>query len=114
MIKTSSMHTVKTEDKSWPIWAYIIINDGICILAGWLLNFETPCCYDRLDILCSDGSKVDKNEPRDHLTTVSYSKEKDEAVILQGGGNKSAPPSEEVTSDPFLQKLYPCLPRVPT
>ena len=69
-----------------------------------IMSFETPGCCVRLAILCSDGSKVDKNEPRDQLT-VSYSKEKDAANILQGGG-KSASPSEEVTSD-FLTTSLP-------
>ena len=68
-----------------------------------MMSFETPGCCIRLAILCSDRSKVDKNEPHDQLT-VSYSKEKDEVNSLQGGG-KSASPSEEVTSDSFLQRL---------
>ena len=114
------MHRVEIEDHFWPIWAYIVINSGICILAGCgiflylrykqnkkIMNFETPGCCVRLAILCSDGCKVDKNKPRDQLT-VSYSKEEDEANILQGGG-KSASSSEEVTSDSFLQRLYPKL-----
>ena len=100
----------------------MVINNGsICIFAGCviflylryrqnkkILNFETPGCCVRLAILCSDRSKVDKNEPRDQLTTVSYSKETDEATILQGRG-QSAPLSGEVTSDSFLQGLYPSL-----
>ena len=115
------MHRVEIEDKFWPIWAYIVINSGICILAGCgiflylrykqnkkIMSFETPGCCVRLAILCSDGSKVDKNEPSDQLTTVSYSKETDEATILQGRG-QSAPLSGEVTSDSFLQRLYPSL-----
>ena len=71
---------------------------------------ETPNCCARLAILCSDGSKVkvDKNEPRDRLKTVSYSKETDEVTILQGRG-QSAQLSGEVTSDSFLQRLYPSL-----
>ena len=113
------MHRV--EDKSWPSLAYIVITSGICILAGCgiflhlrhkqnkkIMSFETPGCCVRLAILCSDGSKVDKNEPRDQLTTVSYSKETDEVTILQGRG-QSAPLSGEVTSDSFLQRLYPSL-----
>ena len=113
------MHRVK--DKSWPSLAYIVITSGICILAGCgiflylrykqnkkIMSFETPGCCARLAILCSDGSKVDKNEPRDQLTTVSYSKETDEATILQGRG-QSVPLSGEVTSDSFLQRLYPSL-----
>ena len=115
------MHRVEIEDQSWPIWAYIVINSGICILAGCgiflylrykqnkkILSFEPPGFCARLAILCSDGSKVDKNEPRGQLTTVSYSKETDEATILQGRG-QSAPLSGEVTSDSFLQRLYPSL-----
>ena len=85
---------LRVEDKSWPSLAYIVITSGICILAGSgiflylrhrqnkkILNLETPNCCARLAILCSDGSKVDKNEPRDQLTMVSYSKETDEATI---------------------------------
>ena len=119
--KLRGMHRVEIEDQSWPIWAYIVINSGICILTGCgiflylrymqnkkIMSFETPGCCARLAILCSDGSKVDKNEPRDQLTTVSYSKETDEATILQGRG-QSAPLSGEVTSDSFLQRLYPSL-----
>ena len=107
--KLRGMQRVETEDQSWPIRAYIVINSGICILAGCgiflylryrqnkkILSFETPGCCVRLAILCNDGSKVDRNEPCVKLT-VSYSKEKDEANILQGGG-KSASPSVEVTS----------------
>ena len=113
----------RAEDKSWPSLAYIVINSGICILAGCgislylrykqnkkILSFETPGCCARLAILCSDGSKVVRNEPHDQLT-VSYSKENDEANTIQGGG-KSASPSEEATSDSFLQHLYPSLSRV--
>ena len=80
------------------ILSIIVINSGICILAGCgiflylrykqnkkIMSFETPGCCVRLAILCSDESKVDRNEPRDQLT-VSYSKEKDEVNILQGRG----------------------------
>ena len=115
------MYRVEIEDQFWPIWAYIVINSGICILAGCgiflylrykqnkkIMSFETPGCCARLAILCSDGSKVVKNEPRDQLTTVSYSNETDEATILQGRG-QSAPLSGEVMSDSFLQRLYPSL-----
>ena len=117
--KLRGMHRVEIKDQSWPIWAYIVINSGILAGCGIFLylrykqnkkimSFETPGCCARLAILCSDGSKVDKNEPRDQLTTVSYSKETDEATILQGRG-QSAPLSGEVTSDSFLQRLYPSL-----
>lgn len=122
--KLSGMRRVEIEDKSWPMWAYVIITGGICILAWGLVflylryrknkktwNFETPGCCSRLAILCSDGNKVDKDEPRDQLTAVSYSKETDESTILQGRA-QSAPPNGEVMSDSFLQHLYTILPRV--
>ena len=53
--KLRDMRKVEIKDESWPMWVYIIINDGICILGGALiflylsyrknkgtLDFETP------------------------------------------------------------------------
>ena len=53
--KLRDMRKVEIKDESWPMWVYIIINNGICILGGALiflylryrknkgtLDFETP------------------------------------------------------------------------
>ena len=55
--KLRDMRKVEIKDESWPMWVYIIINGGICILGGALiflylryrknkgtLDFETPDC----------------------------------------------------------------------
>ncbi|MCG8046532.1 MAG: envelope fusion protein [Candidatus Thiodiazotropha endolucinida] len=122
--KLRGMRKVELKDNSWPMWAYVIINGGICILGGALvflyiryrknkktLNIETPGCCARLFILCSGGDKVDKGEPRDQVMSVSYTRGTEEVNILPDR-DQSVPPNGEVTSDSFLRHLYPSLSRV--
>ena len=75
-------------------------------------NFETLSCCTWLAILFSDRDKVDKTEPCDPKTVVSYSKETDGVTILQGS-DKSVAQQEGITLDSFLQKIYPSLPVAP-
>ena len=60
-------------------------------------------------MICGDRGKVDKDKPRDQMTTVSYYKETDEVNIRQGR-TQSAPPEERSTEDAILKHLYPSLP----
>ncbi|MES9990712.1 MAG: envelope fusion protein, partial [Candidatus Thiodiazotropha sp.] len=123
ILKLQGMRRVQIRDNSWPLWAYIIINSGVCLIAGGLiflylryrknketLPHEAPGCCERLAIFCVDRIKVDKDKPRDQ-PSVSYSTTTDEATILPGM-RQSAPPKEGVAMDSVLKHLYPSLPRV--
>ena len=60
-------------------------------------------------MICGDRGKVDKDKPRDQMTTVSYYKETDE-VNISHGRSQSAPTEERSTEDAILKHLYPNLP----
>ena len=125
ILRLRGLHKVEIEDTSWPWWVYTLISTGICLMGGGLVfmyfryrkkkknkNFETLSCCTRLAILFGDRDKADKTEPCDPKTAVSYSKETDGVTILQGS-DKSVPPQEGITSDSFLQRIYPSLPVAP-
>ena len=92
--KLRDMLKVEIKDESWPMWVYIMINGGICILGGALiflylrytknkrtLDFETPGCCTRF-ILCGCRDRMDKGEPPDEVMSVSYTKGTEEVNIL--------------------------------
>ena len=124
IFKLRGMRNIEVADNSWPLWAYLVIDSMICLLIGGgvflylryrkqkkALKSETPSCLGRLAMICGGGDKVDEDEPRDQSTSVSYSKETDEATILQGRA-ESAPPETGFNVDAVVRQLYPGLPRM--